>query len=177
VRSRSLFLLLFPAVLLAGCHRHPQSITQLEQKKAEQQALANAQRSQVEQIPPPSKNRYMNIHTFDEWQNPYITVQPGMLEIHILQADATPGVFGSGGMLRPAGARRQVVMIAFEKLGEAVSSIPQNAWPYGRVVAIEEAHHTPKTAEPLVRRNMEQAIATLNDLGIEVYDINEGRLQ
>jgi hypothetical protein len=177
VRPRFLSLLLAPAVLLAGCHRHAPSITQLEQKKAEQQALANAQRSQLEQIPPPSKNRYMSIRSFDEWQNPYITVQPGMLEIHILQADATPTAFGSGGMLRPAGARRQSVDIAFDKLGEAVSSIPQNAWPYGRVVAIEEAHHTPKEGEPLVRRNLEQAIATLNDLGIEVYDINEGNLR
>jgi len=177
VRSRYLSLLLAPALLLAGCHSHPPSLSQLEQKKAEQQALANAQRSQLEQILPPSKNRYMSIHTFDEWQNPYITVQPGMLQIHIMQGDATPGAFGSGGMLRPAGARRQEVDIAFDKLGDAVTAIPQNAWPYGRVVAIEEANHTPKAAEPLVRKNMEQAIAILNDLGIEVYDIGSGNLR
>lgn len=177
MRSRSLALLLAPALLVAGCRRHAPSLSEVAQKKAEQHALANAQRAQMEQIPPPSKNRYMMIRSFDEWQNPYITVQPGMLEIHIMVADATPTAFGSGGMLRPSSARRQSVDIAFDKLGEAMTSVPPGAWPYGRVVAIEEAHHTPKEVEPLVRRNLEQAIATLTDLGIEVYDINEGNLR
>jgi hypothetical protein len=45
------------------------------------------------------------------------------------------------------------------------------------VVAIEEAHKTPASAEPTVRRNMETAIARLSDLGIVVYDLSEGKLQ
>lgn len=177
MRPRFLALLIAPALLLAGCHRHPPSLAAIEQQKAEQHALTEAQRLQMEQISPPAKSRYMSVRTFDEWQNPYITVQPGMLQVHITVADSAPGSFGTGGMLRPTGARRQEVDIAFDKLGEAMTSVPPNAWPYGRVVAIEEAHHTPKEAEPIVRRNMEQAIATLNDLGIEVYDINEGNLR
>ena len=28
-------------------------------------------------------------------------------------------------------------------LGDAISSIPHSSWPYGRVVAIEEADKTP----------------------------------
>jgi hypothetical protein len=44
-------------------------------------------------------------------------------------------------------------------------------------VAIEEAHETPASAEPAVRRNMETAISRLNDLGIVVYDLQEGSLR
>jgi hypothetical protein len=80
-------------------------------------------------------------------------------------------------MLRPIGARRQVIDIGMDKLGEAISSIPQDAWPYGRVVAMEEAHKTPAAAEPAVRRNMEAAIAKLNDLGVIVYDPSDGKVQ
>ena len=145
--------------------------------KAQQRAVVDSQRAQLEMIPPPSKNRYMAVKTFETWENPYITVQPGMLQIHITLADANQSPFGAGGMLRPVGARRQEVDVALDKLGEAMAAIPQSAWPYGRVVAIEEAHKTPKEGEPLVRRNMESALGTLTDLGIEVYDIDAGNLR
>ena len=64
-----------------------------------------------------------------------------------------------------------------DNLGEAISAVPADAWPYGRVVAVEEAHKTPASAEPAVRRNMEATIGKLNDLGVVVYDLNEGKLQ
>ncbi len=35
----------------------------------------------------------------------------------------------------------------------------------GRVIAIEEAHDTPPSARPQVRRNMEAAMQSLSDLG------------
>ena len=76
-------------------------------------------------------------------------------------------------MLRPEAARRAELNISDDKLGEAMSSIPADAWPYGRVVAIEEAHDTPASARPAVRRNMEAAIKTLSDLGVVVYEWNE----
>jgi hypothetical protein len=42
---------------------------------------------------------------------------------------------------------------------------------------MEEAHKTPAAAEPAVRRNMEAAIAKLNDLGVIVYDPSDGKVQ
>ncbi len=119
----------------------------------------------------------MSIHTFDSWENPSITVQPDMLTLHIMVADLNPSAYGAGGMLRPNGARRQEVNIRPGKLSEAMVAIPPSAWPYGRVVAVEEAHHTPGTQEPVVRRNLENTIGTLNDLGIAAYDLNEGNLR
>jgi hypothetical protein len=160
---------------LGGCHGQP-AAPALE-AKADQQAELESQREQLQMIPLPTKSRYMAIHSFESWENPYLTVQPGMLELHVTLADANPSSLGVGGMLRPIGARRQVVDIGMDKLGEAISSVPQDAWPYGRVVAVEEAHKTPASAEPAVRRNMEAAIAKLNDLGVIVYDPSDGKVQ
>ncbi len=128
-------------------------------------------------IPPPSKSRYMAVHTFEAWENPYITVQPDMLTLHVLMADTNTSGLGAGGMFRPIGARRQEISISMDKLADAMTSVPQSSWPYGRVIAIEEAHKTPAAAEPLVRRNMEAVVAALSDLGVMVYDLNEGSLR
>jgi hypothetical protein len=174
-RFRSAFLppvLLLPA--LAGCHTRAASSAQA---KAEQRAQVAQERQELGQIPPPSKSRYMSVRSMDSWQNPSITVQPDMFTVHILMADANTSPVGAGGMLRPVGARRQEVSIHFDKLGDAMSAIPATAWPYGRVVAVEEAHHTPKQQEPVMRRNMEAAVATLNDLGIMAYDLTDGNLR
>ena len=144
---------------------------------ANRRAVLDTEREQIALIPPPSKSRYMAVHSFEQWENPYITVQPDMVTIHVLMADGNTTGIGTGGMFRPIAARRQEISISMEKLGEAMTSIPQSSWPYGRVVAIEEAHKTPPAVQPMLRRNMEAALANLSDLGVMVYDINEGSLR
>lgn len=161
-------------LLLAGCSGGPPRIAQ---NAAEHQAEVTTRREQMEAIPPPTKSRFMAVHSYDSWQNPYITVQPGMVSLHVLLADANTVDFGAGGMLRPVGARRQELNLSPEKLAEAISSIPQNCWPYGRVVAVEEAHNTPAKAEPVVRRNLEVTVGTLNDLGVVAYDMATGTVR
>lgn len=172
---RSAPALLLPCLLvIAGCHGRVIAGTQ---DKAAQRAAAAQERQELDQIPLPTKSRYMAVHSYDGWENPYITVQPDMLTIHIMLADQNPSSFGAGGMLRPVGARREEVNISPEKLGEAMTAIPQSSWPYGRVVAVEEAHQTPGKQEPTVRRNMEATVSTLNDLGLVAYDLADGNLR
>jgi hypothetical protein len=161
---------------LAGCKGHPASAASTP-PRAQVQAELDTQREQMDLVPLPTKSRFMAIHTFDSWENPSLTVQPGMLELHITLADANTTTLGVGGMLRPIGARRQELNISLDKLADAITAIPSSAWPYGRVVAIEEAHKTPAAARPTVRRNMEVAIAKLDDLGIVVYDLTDGKVQ
>lgn len=115
----------------------------------------------------------MAVRSLDTWENPYLTVQPDMVTVHVLQADANPTTIGVGGMTRPLAARRQDLNVSLDKLGEALSSIPRSAWPYGRVISVEEAHKTPPAGRPQVRRNMEATLKTLNDLGIVIYEWNE----
>jgi hypothetical protein len=152
--------------LLSGCSR------------ANATALPSAQdvasaRQQIDLVPPPSKSRYMAVHSISDWENPYLTVQPKMATLHITVADANPSTLGVGGMLRPVSARHQDVSIRLADLPDALDAVPETAWPYGRVIAIEEAHGTPKSDEPAVRRNVENTVRTLNDLGVVVYDWTE----
>jgi len=151
---------------LTGCNRA--SATALP----DAQDVATA-RQQIAMIPPPAKSRYMAVHSIDEWQNPYLTMQANMATLHVTLADANPSQIGVGGMLRPVSARRQDITIRLSDLPDALDAVPETAWPYGRVVAVEEAHGTPKSDEPAVRRNLENTVKTLNDLGVVVYDWTE----
>ena len=127
-------------------------------------------RQQMELIPPPSKTRYMAVKSLTLWDNPYVTVQGAMVTLHVTLADANTSELGVGGMLRPRSARRQDLNVRVSELGTALNAIPESSWPYGRVVAVEEAHEVPVSARPTVRRNVEAVMKTLNDLGVVVYE-------
>jgi hypothetical protein len=160
-------------LIAAGCHSRTFS-EDAEQARAERHALQDSARQQLDMIPPPSKGRFMAIHSAESWENPSVTVEPGMLELRVTVADGNPSPMLAGGMLRPVGARQQELNISVDKLDEAVSSIPENAWPYGRVISVEEPRNTPPKAEPQVRRNLEITVRELNDLGIAAYDLRDG---
>lgn len=127
-------------------------------------------RQQLDQIPLPAKTRYLAVKSLTTWQNPYLTVQGGMVTLHVTLADANTSALGVGGILRPVGARRQDLNVRVSDLPAALEAVPQSAWPYGRVVAFEEAHDAPASARADLRRNMEAAIKTVGDLGIVVYE-------
>jgi hypothetical protein len=157
-------------MLLTGCNRAAAGTPVATPNPREVESA----RQQMELVPPPSKTRYMAVHSLSTWENPYLTVQQNMVTLHVTLADANSSDLGVGGMLRPVAARQQVLNIGSEALPAALIAVPENSWPYGRVVAIEEAHDTPASARPAVRRNMEAAIKTLSDLGVVVYEWTDG---
>jgi len=165
---------LVSSVSLTGCSRPafpmPGMASSAEQRQQEMDQI----RTEIQQIPLPSKSRYLAVKTLTAWENPYITVQGAMVTLHVTMADANTSTLGSGGILRPVGARRQDLNVRTADLASAINAIPQTAWPYGRVVAVEEAHNTPASARPEVRRNEETAMKTLNDIGVVVYEWQEG---
>jgi hypothetical protein len=167
---------LLAVLLLSGC-RSRSNAPLTAKEKAEQRAELQDEREQLQQVPVPQKSKFMSVRSFESWQNPSLTIQSNMLELRVLRGDANPSTVGAGGLFRPEGARKVELNVTLDKLGEAVSSIPIDAWPYGRVVAIEEAHHVPANAEPAVRKEMEATLARLTDLGVAVYDPTEGKLQ
>ena len=177
-RSRRLFLVTVLATLpaaLTGCTRSaPASPVDGRAVYAQQQQLNDEVRKELELIPPPSKTRYLAVRSLTSWENPYITVQGGMLTLHVTVADANTSGLGEGSMLRPVGARRQNLDIRVGELPAALNAVPQSAWPYGRVIAIEEAHEAPASARPQIRRNMETVMRSLGDLGVVVYEWTEG---
>ena len=173
-------LLLFPTVLSAilcgvsGCTQSaiPAAMRIPSTSMQQQQAMDEA-RQQLELIPPPSKTRYMAVKNLTVWENPYVTVQGGMVTLHVMMADANTSGLGEGGMLRPLGARRQDLNVRINELTAALNAVPESSWPYGRVVAVEEAHNVPPAARPEVRRNVETVIKNLGDLGVVVYEWND----
>ncbi|WP_260703914.1 hypothetical protein [Edaphobacter flagellatus] len=157
-----------------GCSRSSATAAQPSATLAaqQQQAMESA-RQQLELIPPPSKTRYMAVRSLTSWENPYLTVQGGMVTLHVLIADANPSPMGQGGLLRPVGARRRNLDVRVSDLPTALNAIPESAWPYGRVVAVEEAHEVPVSARAEVRRNVETVLKMLGDLGVVTYEWND----
>lgn len=145
-----------------------QAREQAQQVAQRQVQLRDATRQQLEQVPPPSKSLYLAVHSRESWGNPFLTVGRDSVNLRVIYPDANPSNFAPNGLLRPAAARRQDLDIRLADLPKALGSLPENAWPYGRVAAIEEAGAAAKADRPQIRRNVEAAIQTLNDLGIVV---------
>lgn len=135
--------------------------------KAAQQAADKA-RQEIDQIPPPAKSRYLAVHTQENWTNPFLIVGRETVHLRIILPDANPSAYGTGTMPRPTEARKQELDVRLADLPNALSAIPEGAWPYGRVVAVEETPITAKADRPQVRRNVEATIQVLNDLGVVV---------
>ena len=158
----------------SGCHTPAAPANTDKQANADQRRQLDIVRQDLDQIPPPSKTRYLAVKNLTSWENPYLTIQDNMVTLHVTVADANQTDLGVGGILRPVGARRQDLNVRTSDLPSALNAVPTTAWPYGRVVALEEAHDAPQSARPQLRRNMEAAIKTLGDLGIVVYEWQEG---
>jgi hypothetical protein len=144
------------------------SRTTVRQARQAAQSKEDAERQQLEQIPPPSKTRYLSVRTKDAYSNPFLVVHPQTVTVTILYPDRDPNGFDAGGILRPAKARKQEVDVRLDDLPQALASLPPEVWPYGRVVAIEESPTAPRKERVAIRRNVEAAIQILNDLGIVV---------
>lgn len=157
----------------SGCTRSTAAASDTRGLAAAQQRAMDEARLQMEQIPLPTKSRYLAVKSLTVWENPYLTVQGGMVTLHVVTADGNTSDLGVGGMLRPMDARRQNLNVRVSELTAALNAVPETSWPYGRVVAVEEAHEVPASARPEVRRNMETVMKTLSDMGVVVYEWNE----
>jgi hypothetical protein len=160
--------LLFPAIQLAlSCALLP-GVTGCR-NAAQTSAPTRAEvRQELEQIPPPSKNRYLSVRTKEAYGNPFLVVHPQTVTLTVLYRDQDPNGFNAGGLLRPVKARKQEIDVRMADLPQALSSLAPDVWPYGRVVAIEESPTAPRTERVAIRRNVEATIQVLNDLGVVV---------
>jgi outer membrane murein-binding lipoprotein Lpp len=178
VRVHLRLYLSLPALALlcvTGCRKQEQAVTQaatnaaqLEHKVQAASAQREQQRAQLERIALPTKSRYVDVHEPGAWSNPFLSVDEKMINLRITRADANPSTLGQGGLLRPNAARRQELQIRPQDLTEALIALPEGAWPYGRVVAIEESPLADKRQRPAIRRQIEAIIQQLSDLGVVV---------
>jgi hypothetical protein len=170
--AAGLFLFLLPMALTSCSHSTTPATSETVSSRTQQATLNRAarekERQQLDQIPPPSKSLYLAVRSQDAWANPFVSVDKDMLTLRIIMPDANPSPDGQGGLLRPANARKRTLQIRLSDLPDALTALPTEAWPYGRVVAIAEAPTQNKTVRPEIRRKVEATIQTLNDLGIVV---------
>lgn len=168
-------------VFVCGCHRNAQPAAQQQQptprEVARQRALALAKseataRVSLEEIPPPLKHRYVNVHSTDAWENPFLSVHRDTLTLRVIFPQQTSSPVDAGTLLHPAAARKQELEIRMEDLPEALAAVPDFSWPYGRVVAIEESPTASRQDRVQIRRNVEQAIRIVNDLDVVVDEWN-----
>ena len=180
VTRKKLFLacdaaLLLVALTIPGCKKEEQAVANVantaviaEKKAQAASAEREQQRAELSKIALPTKSRYVDVHEPGAWTNPFISFDSQMVNLRVTMADANPSALGQGGILRPSSARRNEVQIKPQDLVSALIALPAGAWPYGRVVAIEESPLADRKARPAIRRQMEAAIAQLNDLGVVV---------
>jgi hypothetical protein len=171
--------LLFPLTLafaaaLSACSRGNEAVTPAP-KPTPQEIKAAAQerdtdRQQLDQIPPPAKSRYMAIHTRESWGNPFLIVDKKTVTLRIMYPEGPQSDIAPGGMMHPTGARKRELQLRLSDLPEALAALPAGAWPYGRVIAVEEGALAVRADRIQVRRNVETTIQVLNDLGVVVYE-------
>ncbi|MBV8631158.1 MAG: hypothetical protein JOZ83_09565 [Silvibacterium sp.] len=140
------------------------------QEKKAAIAERDTERQQLEQIPPPAKNRYMAIHTKEGWGNPFLIVGKKTVTMRVMNPEPPQSDVVPGNLMHPPNARKRELELRLSDLPEALASIPENSWPYGRVVAVEEDAVQARADRIQVRRNVETTIQVLNDLGIVVYE-------
>jgi len=173
--AASIALLVLASAALTGCRKEEQAVATVantaatvEQRAQAASAKQDEQRAQLAKIALPTKSRYVDVHEPGAWSNPFLSFDAQMVNVRITLTDANTSQLGQGGILRPSAARRQEVQIKPQDLVEALIALPERAWPYGRVVAIEESPLADKKARPAIRRQIEAAIQQLNDLGVVV---------
>jgi len=163
------------ASLLTACRKEQQAVSKVattavtaEQRAQAASAEKDKQRTQLARIALPTKSRYVDVHEPGAWSNPFLSFDAQMINVRITLADANPSQIGQGGLLRPSAARRREIQIHQQDLVEALIALPESAWPYGRVVAVEESPLADKKQRPAIRRQIEAAIQQLTDLGVVV---------
>ena len=105
-----LSILAMSLALLPSCAKPP---------RGPETAAATSPEARIQQIPAADPHKYAGMRDMKAWRNPYLIVR-------------VDGV----GLLDVGNNEQQIVNP--DKLSEALARLPASAWPYGRVVAIQE---------------------------------------
>ncbi len=184
-RTRFYWVFLCGVLVLAGCTEHAteQDKAAAAQAAAQKQELADeaiaarkgvhAAESQLAQLPPPAKGRYLQVHSMEGWNNPFLIVGRRTITLRVVDTepgDTLPNNVLPGEKLRAVAGNKRELTVRLIDLPEALAALPESSWGYGRVVAVDEDPATPRRERPQMRRNVEAVIAMLNDLDVVVNE-------
>ena len=133
-------------------------------------ALADA-RLDIAAIPLPAKDHALPAQSESQWQNPFLSVERNMLLLRVYLPDANTSAMDRGGMTRSTNARKQELNIRLRDLPRALASLPQDCWPYGRVVAVAPGFVTQQD-QMQIQRNEQATLQTLRNLGVMAVDLS-----
>ena len=100
-------------------------------------------------IPHADPKLYRNVSTAEDWKNPYLIVQADGIEL--VQRNA-----------------RMRWVVSVDGVASALQALPNSAWPYGLVVAVQDTGVQTREATPRIAKNREMLLEVLNKLGIAV---------
>jgi len=140
----TLCMMLVLSQMLAACNRKAQ--TPMAQSGVSAQQAPSKFDSR---IPPPDLSKYKDVRDAEDWQNPYLVIRAEGVEV----------------ILKGTSAERQV--ISCDELAIFLESLPDTAWPYGRVVAAQEIgirRGDGKDARPIAenKARVERILASLD---------------
>jgi hypothetical protein len=168
---RSAALLVLSACLaVSGC-RNSDNTFDMSRHAARWAAAKTSARQELSQIAPPLKSVYLNINQESQWQNPFLSVEQNMIQLRIYLPDENSSPIDRGGITRLSSARKQVVNVRLAELPRALASLPDGAWPYGRVIAIGKEKKTPQN-RAWFPDHLDITVRALQDMGVVVDDWN-----
>ncbi len=170
-------------LLLSGCtttqHATEADKAQAAQAAAQRQQQADeaaaarkgiqAAETQLAELPPPSKGRYLQVHAAEAWNNPFLVVGRKTITLRVAfpaNLQKLPNNVLPQTPLTPVGPNKRELTLRLIDLPEALAALSEESWPYGRVVAVEEEPGLPRKERPQMRRNVEAVMAMLNDLDV-----------
>jgi hypothetical protein len=169
----------------SGCDRHATQAEKAEaaQAAAQKQQLADeasaarrgihAAEAHLDQLPPPYRSRYVQVHTVQNWANPFLLVGRKTITmrfVNLQNFSNLPNKVLPNQPLRKVGPQKSELTLQLIDLPEALAALPEESWQYGRVVAVDEDPSTPRRERPQMRRNVEAVMALLNDLDVVAYE-------
>ena len=162
-------------LLLAGCRRGGNSFD-IPANSSSWKAAKDSAREELRTLPAPSKKLYIAIRREPQWQNPFLSVRRNMIQLRIYLPDENDSPVDRGGITRITAARRQVMNVRLADLPRALASLPEGAWPYGRIVAVEEGLADSADSAQL-RNNLAITVNTVEALGLVAEEWDEPGLE
>jgi len=141
MRYTRVSILAMALVPLASCAKPP---------RAPEETVSVRPEVRLQQIPPADPKKYQYVTgDYRNWRNPYLIIRKdgvGLLDV----------------------ANDEQHLIKLEDITRALAQLPGSAWPYGRVVAVQENGVRVAGDDVLIRKNRGIVLGTLEGLHILV---------
>lgn len=133
----NLCVLMISLAALCACSKPPQASPRFSSEMTPE--------ARIQQIPPADSAKYARLRDMKSWRNPYLIVkQDGFWLLDVSNNEEHP--------LKP------------DQILDALASLPSSAWPYGRVVAVQEIGVSGSDADRMaLRRNRAILAGTLEE--------------